>query len=477
MSTSPTATNSVDHMLPWPRMAAFGLQHVLIMYAGCVAVPLAFGAALGLDRQTIGMLVNADLLVAGIVTVIQSIGVGRILGVRLPVIAGATFVQMTPLILIGQEYGMQAVYGSMIAGGVIGLVMAWPFAKVVKYFPPLVTGSVLVVIGISLIGVAGGSIVGQDPDGPNYGDLTNLALAGLVMVVAIGFLCVARGFWAQAAILVALVVGFVVAIPFGLLDFGAVGDEQWFGIVTPFHFGAPQFPIAGVVSCGIVMMVIFAESLSSMMALAEITGKKVTRGDIARGLAADGLSGVLGGIMNGFADTVFNQNVGAVRTTRVHSRYVTALAGIVLVALSLVPKMGAAVAALPAPIIGGVSLVLFATIAVVGVQALRRAHLHDGVNATIVAVAVGLGLLPKFMPGMFHNMPDWSLTIVSDGVVLTAVSAFVLNLVFNHTRFATRADRAPEVRAAYEANADNPYEGVEANRTADEEGAAAVAGR
>ncbi|EOM77808.1 purine permease [Rhodococcus rhodnii] len=456
--TNRSTAKAVDQLLPWPKMATFGLQHVLIMYAGCVAVPLAFGAALGLDQHTVAMLINADLLVAGIITIIQSLGVGKIFGVRLPVIAGATFVQLTPLILIGQEYGMQAVYGSMLAGGVFGLIMAWPFAKVIKYFPPLVTGSVLVVIGISLISVAGGSIVGQDPTSSEYGDLRNLALAGIVMVIAIGFICVAKGFWSQAGILVALVGGLLVAIPLGLLDFGAMAGEDWFGVVTPFHFGPPQFPIAGVISCSIVMMVIFAESLSSMMALAEITGKKVTRGDIARGLAADGLSGVLGGIMNGFADTVFNQNVGAVRTTRIYSRYVTAVAGLILVILSLIPKMGAAVAALPPPIIGGVSLVLFATIAVVGVQALRRANLHDNVNATIVALAVGLGLLPKFMPDMFQNFPSWSLTIVSDGVVLTAVSAFLLNLLFNHTGFARRSDRAPEVTAAYEAGEANPYE-------------------
>lgn len=428
----------------------FALQHVLIMYTGCIAVPLAFGAALGLDRGTVAVLIDADLLVAGVITIIQSLGFTRLLGVRLPVIAGATFVQLTPLVLIGQEHGMQAVYGSMMAGGVFGLLMAWPFAKIIRFFPPLVTGAVLVVIGVSLIAVAGGWIVGTDPTSPDYGDLTSLSIAGIVVALAVGFLCLARGFISQAGVLIALLAGLVVAALFGRLAFDGVGDAHWFGIVHPLHFGAPHFPIAGVISSSIVMMVIFAESLSSMLALSEITGKPVGRKDIARGLAADGLSGVLGGFMNGFADTIFNQNVGAIRTTRVYSRYVTALAGAILVVFSVIPKMGAAIAALPASVMGAISLVLFGTIAVVGVQALRRAHLQDSVNATIAGLAIALGLLPTFMPGMFNQLPDWSQSVAGDGVVLTAVTAFLLNLLFNHTPLAHGSNRAPEVRDEYE---------------------------
>ena len=431
--------HGVDVKLPWRLNATFAIQHVLLMYAGCVAVPLAFGAAMDLDQETIALLINADLLVAGIITIIQSLGVGRIMGVRLPVIGGATFVQMATIISIGQQYGMAAVYGSMLAGGVVGMLLAYPFSKVLKFFPGLVTGSVMLVVGVSLISVAGGLIVGNSPDAENYGDAGNIGLAALVLVITIAIVAIARGTLAQAGLLVAIIVGAIVAALFGKLDFSPVADSPIFGFVPPFHFGAPQFPIVGVISMSIVMMVVFAETIASVMALQEITGKKLTRADIARTLAADGLSGVLGGIMNSFVDTVFNQNVGAVRTTRVHSRYVTATSGAILVALGFLPVMGATIAALPGPVIGGVGLVLFTTIAVVGIQTLQRSHLDDTINALIVAVAVGLGLLPKFMSGMWADFPQWSQTILSDGVVLTAVSAFVLNLIFNHTSLADRA--------------------------------------
>lgn len=439
----------VDERLPAAKTATFAIQHLLIMYAGAVAVPLAFGAAMGLDQATIAMLVNADLLVCGIITIIQSLGVGRILGARLPIIGGATFIQLAPLVAIGQEYGLHAVWGCMLAGGIVGMLLAYPFSLVIRYFPPLVTGSVLVVVGVSLISVAGGLIVGNNPELSTYGQPSRIFVGAVVMAVALAFTTLMRGFWAQAGLLVSIVIGILVSWPLGLLNFAGVGPAHWFGVVTPFHFGAPAFPIAGVISCSIVMAVVFAESLASVMALAEITGKPLTRGDIARALAADGLSGVLGGIMNSFYDTIFNQNVGAVRTTGVHSRYVTAVSGALLVVMGFVPKMGAVVASLPGLVVGGAALVLFGTIAVVGIPTLRKGGLHDSVNATIVATAISLGLLPRFMEGMFEHFPDWSVTILSDGIVLAAITAFVLNLVFNHTSLATLPQRDESVRLAH----------------------------
>lgn len=177
------------------RQAAFGLQHVLIMYTGCITVPLVFGAAVGLDKSTVALLISADLLIAGIITMIQSLGgVGKLAGARLPIVCGATFAGLTPMILIAKEYGLQAVYGSMLAGGLVGLALAVPFARLIRFFPPLVTGGVvLTVVGISLIGVAAGLIVGNDPTADTFADPGNIMLAGVVVLVAIAFLCLGRG--------------------------------------------------------------------------------------------------------------------------------------------------------------------------------------------------------------------------------------------------------------------------------------------
>lgn len=433
------AAHLVDTRLPLGRQLTFGIQHVLIMYTGCVTVPLVFGAAAGLDRATIGLLISADLLIAGVITLVQSLGVAKLAGARLPIICGATFIGLDPMIMIAKEYGLPAVYGSMMIGGVVGVALAWPFARLVRFFPPLVTGTVLTVVGVSLIGVAGGLIIGTDPKAPTFAAPSHIALAAVVFLIAVGFLCLGRGMIAQLGVLIGLVVGILVAIPMGLIDTAGIAGTDWVGLPKPFHFGAPEFPIAGVIAMSVVLAVVFAESTASMLAISEITGKPISKGDLARGLVGDGLSGVLGGMFTAFIDTIFNQNVGAVAATRVHSRYVTATSGAILVVLGVLPRFGAIVAAVPAPVVGGVGLVLFATIAIVGVDTLRKADLGDRVNATIVATALGVGLLPVLAKDMFVHFPSSAQILLTSGITLGATTAFTLNLLFNHTKLGVLA--------------------------------------
>ncbi|MEU6581058.1 nucleobase:cation symporter-2 family protein [Nocardia sp. NPDC046763] len=429
-TTSPLA---VDTRLPWHRLLVFGIQHVLIMYTGCVTVPLVFGAAAGLGTSTVALLISSDLLVAGVITMVQSLGLGRFAGARLPIVTGATFVAMSPMILIAKDYGLQAMYGSMLLGGVIGIALAWPFASIVRFFPPLVSGTVLTVVGISLIGVAGGLIVGSDPEASTFAAPSHIALAAAVLIVALVCTVLGRGVWSQLGVLIALIVGIVIAVPMGLINLDGVSRAAWLGAPHPFHFGAPQFPVTAVVAMTIVMAVVFAESTASMLAIGEITGKPSTRADLARGLVGDGLSAVLAGVLNSFVDTIFNQNVGAVANTRVYSRYVTAVSGAILVVLGLVPRFGALVAAVPQPVVGGVGLVLFATIAVIGVDTLRKADLSDRVNLTLIAVSIGVGLVPVLTKGMFDKFPSSAQILLNSGISLAAATAFTLNLVFNHT--------------------------------------------
>lgn len=422
----------VDEVLPPARLGLLGLQHVLAMYTGCVTVPLVFGAAAGLDTHTIGLLVNADLLVAGLITLLQALGIGTVLGIRLPVVAGATFTAVTPMILIAGQYGVQAVYGSMLAAGVFGILVAVPFARAVRFFPPVVTGSVITVIGLSLIGVGAGLITGQE-SAPDYAAPAKLALAfGIVLVIVlVGRF--ARGLLGQLGVLIGLLGGTIAAIFLGMTDFSGVGDAAWLGIAQPFHFGAPQFPLAAVISMCVVMLVTFTESTASMLAVGEMTGRPVTSRDLARGLAAEGVSGVLGGAMNGFMDTVFGQNVGLVGITKVRSRYVCAAAGGILVVLGLIPRLGEIVAALPGPVVGAAGLVMFATVAALGIGILGRVDFEHTGNLLIVAVTIGVGLLPVVAPKIYHSFPAWAQVIAGSAITSAALTAFVLNLLFHHT--------------------------------------------
>ena len=440
------AVHPVDQSLPARRLTLLGLQHMSIMYAGSVAVPLIVGSALKLDTATIALLVNADLLVAGIATLVQSIGIGKVLGIRLPVVAGATFSVVNPMILIASQYGLPAVYGAMLASGVFGLIIAKPFAKMIRFFPPLVSGTLLLVIGVSLVGPGAGMIAGHDTEAPDYAAPSHIALAFGVIALMVLFTLVLRGFANQIGPLLALAIGLAVAISMGLVHWGGIRAANWFGLASPFHFGVPTFPIAAVLSMCVVMLVTLTESTADLIAVGEITGRRPTDADLARGLATDGLSAVLGGIMNSFPDTAFAQNVGLVQMTGVRSRWVVSVTGGVLVLMGLVPKVGAFVAAIPEPVIGAVAVVMFAMVAAVGVQNLRKVEFSGNHNTFVVAVALGVGLLPAFATNRFGNsiffqhFPAWLQTICGSPITVTAVLAFGLNLLFNHLGRRTEPD-------------------------------------
>jgi NCS2 family nucleobase:cation symporter-2 len=438
----------VDEVLPAGRTMLLGLQHMSIMYAGSVAVPLIVGAALKLDKPTIGLLVNADLLVAGIATLIQSVGIGKLLGIRLPVVAGATFSVVNPMIMIGAQYGLTAVYGAMLASGVFGLLIARPFAKMIRFFPALVSGTLLVVIGVSLIGPGAALIAGHDTEAPDYAAASHIGLAFGVIALVVLFTRFLRGFAAQIGPLLALAIGLVVAIPMGLTNFSVVSQASWFGLTSPFHFGAPTFPAAAVLSMCVVLLVTYTESTADLIAVAEITGKKLSDADLARGLATDGVSAVLGGVMNSFPDTAFAQNVGLVQMTGVRSRWVVSVTGGLLLIMGLVPKVGAFIAAIPEPVIGAVAVVMFAMVSAVGIQTLRKVEYTGNHNTFVVAVSIGVGMLPAVALDRFGNsvffqhFPHWVQTICGSPITVTAVVAFVLNLLFNHLGVSRRGPSA-----------------------------------
>ncbi|MFC9979525.1 nucleobase:cation symporter-2 family protein [Gordonia sp. NPDC127522] len=411
----------------WWRTGVFGAQHVIVMYTGCVTVPLVFGAALGLDKQTIGLLVNADLLIAGIVTIIQAAGVGKFLGARMPVVAGASFTAVTPMILIGQEYGLNAVYGSMIGAGIFAILMAVPFSKLLRFFPPAVRGAAVTMIGLSLIGKAVSMIFDDEP-----ADGARLSLALGIVVVVVALMRYGTGFLRQAAVLIALILGTVAAALMSLTDFAGVGDAAWFGIPEPFFFGAPTFPIAGIISMSIVMIVIFIESTAYMMAISETTGIDADPPRIARGLAADGVSSVLAGVWTSFPDTIFAQNVSLVRITRVTSRTVVVVAGAILIVLAVIPKLGETIASLPGAVIGSVSLVMFATVAGTGISTLSKVDYRDNDNLLIVSLALGAGMIPIVSKDIYSNFPAEVQIIFGNAISSAVITAFVLNLFFHH---------------------------------------------
>ena len=428
---SPASTHPVDEVLRIDRTFLLGLQHVLAMYAGCVAVPIIVGGALGLDQKIIALLINADLLVAGAATFIQAAGVTRLFGARLPVVTGATFTAVPPMIAIGANYGMPAVYGSMLAAGVLGLLIAGPFSRLMRFFPPVVAGTVITVLGLSLIGAGVGLIAGHDASSPDYAKVSSLVIAGLVIL---GIVLIQRfgPRWAsQLAVFVALVVGTVALIPAGMVDFGGVTEASWFGFSRPFLFGAPTFEIAAILSMCTVLLITYTETTADLIAIGEIVDKPATPTTVERGLRTDGLAFLMAGFLNSFPDSTFVQNIGLLKMTRVKSRWVVAMTGVILVFLGLIPKVGAIVAAIPGPVIGGAALLMFALVATFGIQMLRRVQLDNPSNTMIVSIGIAVGMLPVVAPSIYTKFSEGFQTVFGTPLTATVIVVFVLNLVLN----------------------------------------------
>ncbi len=436
----------VDQMLPVPRLLALGLQHVLVMYAGAVAVPLIIGRALKLPPEDVAFLISADLFACGLATLVQCLGLPGV-GIRLPVMMGVTFASVGPMLSMAAapEIGLLGIYGSVIAAGLFGIVVAPFVSRLLPLFPPVVTGTIIMVIGISLMRVginwAGGGlptltkvvdgIPGAFPN-PGYGQLQGLGISAFVLVVILALIKWGTGFLANVAVLLGIVAGATLASILGVMHFEKVAAAPWGDIVIPFRFGVPQFHLVPIITMCIVMIVVMIELLGMFLALSEITGKKVDREALTRGLRADGVGTLLGGIFNTFPYTSFSQNVGLVGVTGVRSRWVTATGGCIMLVLGLMPKLSALVEAVPVVVLGGAGLVMFGMVAATGARILTAVDFKDNRhNLFVVAISIGFGLIPLAAPGFFKNLPHDLQPLLESGILLCAVVAVLLNAFFN----------------------------------------------
>jgi xanthine permease len=415
--------------LPWALLA---VQHVLVMYAGAVAVPLVVAGALHLSRPDTAFLVSADLFCCGLATVVQSLGLGGF-GIRLPVVMAATFASVGPMIAIGSDpaLGLPYVFGANIVAGALGIVAAPLIGRMLRLFPPVVTGTVIAAIGLTLIGVAVGWAAGG-VGSPGYGAPANLAIAGTVLLFVLALLRHGRGFVANIGVLLGLVAGTVLAAVLGRVDFSGLGAAAWLAPVTPFHFGTPRFEPWSIVTMSIVLFIVFVESTGMFLALGEIVARPVDRPTLVRGLRVDALATVLGGLFNAFPDTSYSQNIGLVSLTGVRSRWVCVATGAILIVLGLVPKLAVLVAAIPPSVLGGAGLVMFGMVAASGIRTLGKvdfaARPH---NLLIVSVSLALAMVPVVGDHVFDRLPHALGPLLHSGILLATVSAVGLNAWFN----------------------------------------------
>lgn len=491
MSVETVKVSPVDEVLPLPRLAALGFQHVLVMYAGAIAVPLIIGRALKLAPEDVAFLISADLFACGIATLLQSFGLTQWFGVKLPVMMGVTFASAGPMISManmnGGPEGARMIFGSIIGAGIFAILVAPVVSRLLRFFPPVVTGTIILVIGVTLmrIGInwifgnpvgptapslvdpanttwlndvrglaeSGGAIppvpanlaLSANLPNPAYAPLSGIAVAAVVLLTIIFIARYAKGFLANISVLIGIIVGGVVAALMGMMSFSKVASAAWFAPVMPFHFGMPIFDPVLIITMSVIMIVVMIESTGMFLALGEMTGKPVTRGMLAAGLRTDGLGTLIGGIFNTFPYTSFSQNVGLVGVTGVRSRFVCVAGGIILVILGLLPKMAALVESLPTVVLGGGGLVMFGMVAATGIRILSGVDFKTNRNNLfVVAIALGFGMIPLIAPSFKQWMPHVIHPLIDSGILLASIAAVMLNLFFNGAEEASE----DEIRSA-----------------------------
>ncbi len=430
----------VDEILPPGRLAILGMQHVLVLYAGAVAVPLIIGHALGLLPDQIALLISADLFAAGLATLIQSFGLPGV-GIRMPIMMGVTFASVGPMMAMiaagaasgaPQSATLQLIYGASIASGVFGLAVAPLVGRLAKLFPPVVTGTVILVIGISLMNIGVNWAAGGQPSQPDYGSPLYLGIALFTLAVILALTRFATGMLKNTAVLIGTVAGCVVATLLGKMSFEHVAEARFVALVMPFQFGLPRFELVPVLTMCLVMIVIMVESMGMFFAVSGMVEQPLTTKAVVRGLRGDALGAILGGVFNTFPYTSFSQNVGLVGVTGVRSRYVCVAGAAIMILLGLSPKLSALVAAAPSFVLGGAGLVMFGMVAATGVRILSGVdYAGNHNNLFIVAISVGVGLIPLVAPNFFQFMPVVLAPLLNSGILLSVIAAVILNLYYN----------------------------------------------
>ena len=434
--TSTASPRPEDENLGTGANLAYGLQHVLTMYGGIIAVPLIIGQAAGLSSADVGLLIAASLFAGGLATLLQTLGI-PFFGCRLPLVQGVSFAGVSTMVaIIGGDGagGLPVVFGAVIVASVIGLLITPLFSSITKYFPPLVTGIVITTIGLTLMPVTARWAMGGNSQSPDFGSMANIGLAAVTLVLVLLLSKLGSASISRLSILLAIVFGTLVATAVGMTDFSRVLEGPLVALPEVLHFGMPEFRLAAILSMLIVIIVTMVETSADIIAVGEIIETKVDAKRLGNGLRADMISSALAPLFGSFTQSAFAQNVGLVAVTGIKSRYVVATGGLILVTLGLLPVMGRLVAAVPTAVLGGAGLVLFGTVAASGIRTLAQVDYRNNMNLIIVATSIGFGMIPIAAPNFYQHFPTWFETIFHSGISSAAIMAILLNLLFNHLR-------------------------------------------
>lgn len=418
-------TYGLEDKPPMRLAIPLAIQHIMAAFSGIVAVPLVVGQAIGLSVEELAFMVSATLFVSGIATFIQVYGIGKA-GSRLPCMMGTDFTFVGPGIAVASAFGLPGYFGATLAGSFLEMVLSYFIKPLRRFFPPVVTGVVVSLIGLTMLPVAVDWVAGGVGN-PEYGSPKFILLAFIVMVIIIVLNQKGKGFLSSGAILIGIICGYIISIPIGLLDVTPVKDAAWLAFPKPFKFGI-RFHWSAILAFIPAYLVTTAESIGDLISVSTASGHKITGEELSGGILADGIGSFIAGIFNAGPNTSFSQNVGIIPLTGVASRFVVIIASIILMLSGIFPKLGALVAIMPDPVLGGAGVMMFGMIAVGGFKLLKDVDL-DRRNSLLVAVSMGLGLAVVYRPEILSSFNPTVQTIFQSGMTTGTIAAIVLNLV------------------------------------------------
>ncbi len=436
---TPEQLKDPDYTPPLTMAIPLGIQHVLAMFISNVTPAIIIAGAAGFgfgsnspDFHHLIYMIQMSMLFAGIATLFQSIGLGPV-GSRLPIVQGTSFAFLPIMIPIVAGQGveaMSAIAGGVIVGGLFHASLA-PFVGKIRFaLPPLVTGLVVTMIGLSLVKVGIQYAAGGVPaiGTPEYGSLQNWSVALLVILVTLGFKFFAKGMWSVSAILIGLIAGYLVAFLMGMVDLGNVAKAAVFAPPKLFPFGV-SFTAAAVIGFCLMAIISAIETVGDVSGITKAgAGREASDVEIKGATFADGIGTAIAGFFGALSNTSFSQNVGLIAMTGVMSRHVVTFGAIFLIVCGLLPKVGAVISSIPIEVLGGAVIVMFGMVAAAGISMLSDVHWNRR-NMVIFAVSLSLGLGLQLEPGALQHLPKTAQILLTSGLLPAAFLAITLNLV------------------------------------------------
>lgn len=405
------------------------LQHLLAMYAGAIVVPLIISSSLNFTTQQTLYLVSADIVISGIATFLQLYR-GKFIGMGLPVVMACSFTAIGPMVQVGGQYGLGTMFGSVLVAGLVILLLAPIFAKLSHLFPPLVTGTIVTLIGATLIPVAINNLAGGEGSA-DYGNIDNLILGLMTFLIILLLYRFTKGFLQSISILIGLVAGMIIAIFMGKMDMQPILEASWVQLPMPFAIESPSFNPAAILSLTVVGIISMIEVTGINYALAGMYDKDIDEADLRRSYLSVGIGYLLAGIFNTSPQTAFSQNVGVVQMSGEKRKTIFINLIILMLLCGLIPKIGAIATSVPSAVLGGAMIFLFGNVLSYGISVLGAQDLADNRNQLIIGAAITIGLGVAIAPAAFAQLPEWISWLTSSGIVAGGVTVVLLNAFFH----------------------------------------------